>query len=77
MDCPQCFCGPSEPKGGTLWLCLGCGAFWEETPEAPAETPDEPAAEPAIQAGPKPWSPSELQMMAWEFYNQFGYYPDW
>lgn len=73
MNCPQCFCGPSEPKGDPLWLCLGCGAFWEETPEAPAET----AAEPAPVSTPKPWSSEELQMMASEFYQQFGYYPDW
>lgn len=68
-NCPQCYCGPSEPKGHPLWLCLGCGAFWEETPESPTKT----AAEPA----PKSWTPEEVQMMSWEFYYQFGYYPDW
>lgn len=69
MSCPQCFCGPSEPKGEPLWLCLGCGAFWEETPKPAAETADEPAAE--------PWTSEEVRQMASEFYSQFGYYPDW
>lgn len=72
QTCPQCFCGPSEPKGAPLWLCLGCGAFWEETPETPAKTAAEPAAERIQRA----WTLEEVQALAKEFERVYGYYPE-